>query len=142
MYFRTQEPKCHCQGDQPQRQCNNKKMGSMRDRSSRQGSSDKAALAWSYFRKDLQSLEEVTFRPRSSGIPIRHGQPSSPPLTESAMLAREQQNLQHHQERKAWRSARVTTITNQWVNSRTNKGGPKAEDDRWSFDNLLCCCMG
>ena len=118
------------------------KIGSMRDRSSRQRSSDKAPLAWSSVRKELRSLEEVTFRPCSSGIPIRQGQPSSPPLTESAMLAREQQNLQHYQERKGWRSARMTTITNQWVNSRTTKGGVNAEDYRWSFDNLFCCCMG
>ena len=111
-------------------------MGFMREGNSRQRSSDTDKLTWSSFRKDAGSLGEAFRDVR--GPPTRQGQSS--PLTEQAMQAREQQNLQQYEERKAWRSARVATITNQWINSRTNKSGPKAEEHRWSFDYLFCCC--
>jgi len=121
-----------------QPEANEVTMGFMKEGNSRQRSSDMDKLTWSSLRKDAGSLGEAFRDVR--GPPIRQGQEPSP-LTEKAMQAREQQNLEQYEERKAWRSARVANITKQWINSRTNKSGPKAEEHQWgSFDYLFCCC--
>jgi hypothetical protein len=93
------------------------------------------------------SLEDVGFldgpSSGSGGLPLREERLS--PRKEKEILAREQQTIQEYEERKAWRSERLKTVTNRWVDNRTRKSSivnDEEEPRRWSVDRLWCCCMG
>ena len=90
---------------------------------------------------DHGSMEEISldFQRRLGRTPMRAERLS--PRREQEMLARESKTIQDYDERKAWRSARLNMVKNQWVESRTKKRSDDAEQRR-NFVNMFCCCMG
>ena len=83
--------------------------------------------------------------PEEDHVPFREERLSQE--TEKHILEREQRTIQDYEQRKAWRSARLTTITNQWADNRRNGGAGGGRrgvsaDTKFDFDRLFCCCMG
>lgn len=74
------------------------------------------------------------------------------PRTKREMSAREQQRVNDYEERKAWRSERLKSITNQWADNRVqNSSLQKPRRTSWirSDENIetrrcdyLFCCFG
>jgi hypothetical protein len=118
-----------------------------RSRRELMGGSKRALMSGSSRRGGFQDIQELSWEQ----VPIED-ESQSMPFTSKEMAARERERVKDFEERKAWRTARLKSITNEWANNRLEHSSlQKPQRASWKRSeediepkrcDYLFCCFG